>query len=163
LAGLIPVLALSVAGWQRTTGFNAATTLVSGPDANTGVGDVLLRGMLLVKSATGTDAALVGDFLDQGATPDLLTRVQVQPNSGTASAAPAPAPITVYPNLALPPGQLVSVGGVNVGIRIPGIGPSNPPQLGTFVTATFTFRDAGVVRVRLLIRPPTGFLADHAS
>lgn len=92
------------------------------------------------------------------ARPDALTRVQAGPRR--VSDVP-PASIEVATDLALPPAELVFVGGTcDPQIRIPGLGAV--ARVGAFLTVTMTFRDAAPLTVDVQFADAANYLAPLA-
>lgn len=151
LFGGVALVALTAAASVSIVrGHEPAVELVDADLTNIASGDVLLRGVVLVKAASAPDAALIGTFLNKGRQLDRLTGVEVVP--ADVGPGPAPAPIVVALNVALPRFEAVRVGhDGTTQIRIPGLGRAPGYHLGTNATVTFTFRDAGSVRASVLV------------
>lgn len=159
---LAAVVALTGCGTSQTS-------LVTANFTNAQAGDVLLRAMALVMTPTDRDAALVGVLVNDGATDDVLTTVRIEPTAPASSGSTATAganligPVTVTPNLVLPADESTEVGGPdNATVRIPSLSLAAARQLGTFVTATLTFRDAGPIRVELQVADAVNYFTEYA-
>jgi len=144
-------LALSATGAGCGAGFDPAVNLVQPSNVDAELGDLLARGLVLVKSEDGAAAALVGVLVNRGAQADTLTGIQV----GESAAAP-----TLQPSLALPPGQAVQLGGAE-GEQITVAGATDL-ELGHFVPVTLTFGNAGDLQVDLLVENAGHFYRQYA-
>jgi len=143
--------ALSATGAGCGAGFDAPVYLVRPENVNAEVGDLLLRSLVLVKAEGADSAALAGAFVNRGDAPDTLTSVEVEAGS---------APLSASPNLEVPFGQSVILGGTEgEAITFSGAEGLSP---GRFVPVTLTFRDAGSVTLKLLVEDAKGHYEDYA-
>lgn len=134
-------------------GIPAQVELVEADFANFGVGDVLVRALVLVASPEATQAAVGGAFLNNGDAPDSLTALRVEPTTGPDQGTA----VSVEPDLLLPPGELVEVGGPeDETIVLPADG--SPYQVGSFALVTLTFAEAGPVTRRVMVADPATYL-----
>lgn len=130
--------------------------LVEPPWTNLQVGQVLVRSLVLVADDSAQRAAVNAAFLNEGQVADRLIEIRVEPTVGANRD-----PITVTPNLALPPGRLVEVGGPeNTTIVLPD--KDTNYRVGTFASVTLTFGRAGLVTTRVQVADPANYLAPVA-
>jgi hypothetical protein len=141
------VMIPSLAGcWS---GFNAATSEQAnqavGNGTNLATGDVEIRGVTWVRNvANPSEATLVATFVNNGETPDRLTKVEIEPPSQMGITGGAiEVPVT---------------GSVRTGYFSPSFVNAFAFKAfpSTFVTTTFTFQNAGTVTGDVLTVPNTG-------
>lgn len=151
-------IALLLAGCGRP-----AVELVEPNFTNLEVRGVLVRALVLVAGADESRVALSGAFLNTGARSEELAEVHVEPTVPPDGGprddpdAPADRTVTVRPDLALPSGQLVEVGG-----------PGDPEivlperaagyRVGSFALVRLVFSGAGPVTTRVQVADAATYL-----
>lgn len=137
--------------------------LVSPNFTNLDVRGVLVRALVLVAGEDADRAALSVAFLNTGDEPDTLAAVQVEPTvapDGDAREnpqAPTDQAVTVRPDLTLPPGELVEVGGPG-DRRIVLPERAGGYRVGSFAQVTLRFTAAGPVTTRVQVADPANYL-----
>lgn len=140
---LLPSLSGCWSGFSSQTSEQANQAVGNG--ANLTTGDVEIRGVTWVRNtANPAEATLVGTFINNGETPDRLTKVEVQPASPTGITAGA---------VEIGAGDSVRIGFWSttfINVFQLNVFPS------TFVPTTFTFENAGTVTGDVMTVPNTG-------
>jgi hypothetical protein len=144
-------LALSATGAGCSAGFDPPVFLVEPDTVEAEVGDLRLRGLVLVKAEGGDSVALVGAVVNGGSAEDTLTKVEIAGQS---------APLTLSPNLSVEPGQLLTLGG-SEGEPVIVEGAGDLP-VGVFAPVTLSFRNAGSAELRLLVEDAEGIYQPYA-
>lgn len=142
-AVLIPSLSGCFSGFSAQTSEQANQPVGNG--ANLGTGDVQVRGATWVRDVNNpAEATLVATFINNGAEPDKLTKVEVQPTSPMGITAGA---------MEIPSGESVRSGFWSTSF-INAFGVQAFPS--TFIPTTFTFERAGTVTGDVMAVPNTG-------
>jgi hypothetical protein len=140
---LLPSLSGCWSGFSSQTSEQANQAVGNG--ANLATGDIEIRGATWVRNvANPSEATLVATFINNGDTPDKLTKVEVQPTSPTGITA----------------GAVEVLAGDSVRSGFWSTTFINAFQLNvfpsTFVPTTFTFENAGTVTGDVMTVPNTG-------
>lgn len=133
-------------------GFEAETQFVKPDNANGEVNGVLARALVLVKGKQASSAALAGTLINRSGKADVLTTVNL------TDATPGATGLSISPNLALAPGQLVPLGvGQFKPITIPD---ARALKVGNFTNVVLVFKEAGPLRLQLETVDRTFFFED---
>jgi hypothetical protein len=152
-AALLLALGAGVTGCGAGT--NAQSYLIDPDNAEATVGNMLVRNLVMVKTEEAPAAGISGTFLNQGSTPDVLETIQIDP--GQDAAGGQAGSISISPGLEVPAFSAVSVGAGNS----PPLVVPNAEELhvGTFVTMTLTFREAGVIELQVPLEDAVEYYA----
>jgi hypothetical protein len=121
-------------------GFDSQSYLIDPDNAEARVGGLLVRNLVMVKAEEGEAAGIAGTFVNTGSTADVLESVQIEGTEGSSAT-------SVTPGLELPPGRAVAVGsGASPPLVVPD---AQQLRVGTFVTMTLTFREAGTAELKV--------------
>jgi len=160
VAAVTGLLATSVAGCGTSS--SAASYFVKPNNANGQVGDIKVRGGMLVRG-NGSAATLLLTLADDGNAEDVLEKVSVgppvQPIDGASPAAAGSTPVEVSPNITVAPGGAVHLGAAGT---TPVVIKGFTAPAASVVPVTLTFRDAGMLTLSMLVQEGTGDYADYA-
>jgi copper(I)-binding protein len=152
------VLALTVGVTACQAGFDSQSYQIDPDNAETKVGDLLVRNLVMVKAEEGEMAGIAGTFVNTGSTADVLQSVQIEAAEGTAGGQAGA--ISLSPDLEVPAGSAVTVGS---GDAPPLVVPdAKDLRVGTFVTMTLTFREAGAADLKVPLEDAYSYYASIA-
>jgi hypothetical protein len=159
-AVIVGAAALATAGCG--VGVDAATALQppSGNGAQLNTGPLAARGVLLVTGAAPGTAALIGTFVNTGATDDAITGITITGGTGTPSA--------TIRRAGLPASQIPLPGGRSVRSSVQvGYDPSARVEVtgltvgdGRFVQVAVSYKVAGTADLTVMTVPAAGPYAD---
>jgi hypothetical protein len=139
-------------------GFQAESYRVDPDNAEASVGGLLIRNLVMVKAEDAEVAGISGTFVNRGSTADVLERIQVAP--GQDAAGGQGGTISISPALEVPANSAVTVGaGESPPLTVPD---AAELQVGTFVTMTLTFRQAGPVELAVPLEDAHDYYASIA-
>lgn len=132
------------------SGFDAATRLIEPDNASgeTRTETVLARAIVLVKSANAPAAALAGTIINRGDKADTLDSILIEPARGAQ-------PLTLKPNLALNPGQVLALGTEAAAPLT--IADGGALKVGHFALVTMRFRTSGDIKMEVPVEVRDGY------
>jgi hypothetical protein len=139
-------------------GFDAESYAVDPDNAEATVGNLLIRNLVMVKAEDAPAAGITASFINRGPTPDVLETIQIEP--GQDAAGGQSGSISISPALQVPANSAVTVG---AGQAPPLVVPdAQELRVGTFVTMTLTFRQAGTAELAVPLEDATDYYATVA-
>ena len=158
LVAAVPLLSGCFSGQGAST--NTQSLTPSGDGASTTVGDLTLQNFTLVK-LDGPDALLIGSVFNNGTVADTLLDVRVDGHAADIPDLVA----TIEPQSY----RSFGYGGLGANGAVEGSAPVSAPAfydsvftglVGTYVPLEITFENAGLVKMDVLVVPPTGYYAE---
>lgn len=138
----VPALSGCFNGPDSTTSMQASMN--TGDGTQTQIGDIKILDATLVMGDPGTDAMLIGTFVNVGVGPDSLNSIEVDGK-----------PVTPVPAFGeLKSGSSVPFGYVDAEIKVPVSGLTGP--VSTYLPVSFKFQNAGNTTIEVLTVPAAG-------
>ena len=162
LTGRIAAAVLIGAGVLTTAGCGSAIAPAAGTPSSQGtsVGDLVIRGTVLVRSIDDRSVGLVVTLINPGRS-DVLTSVTVQAGRNVVGGSGPPVTLTARPNLSLPDGGVVRIGGPGAP-QVVLADPDHQLRAGVVAQVSLAFGSAGDGRVYTLVQQPVGYLRPYA-
>jgi len=152
-AAFAVVLGVGISGCGA--GFEAQSYAVDPDNAEASVGGVLVRNLVMVKAEEAPVAGIAGTFVNNAGTTDVLETVQIEGSEGSSSGLSGALSVTA--SLELPARSAVTVGAGDAPALV--VPDAEQFKVGTFVTMTLTFREAGAVELKVPLEDASSYYA----